>query len=344
MVGVMLMLPLVPAFVELRRKSDALPLNVVQQNAGEIRYFANSFRAYIKGIETTLQHCVAEGTTATGTLGNGEEYVVLGRADEALLRALEQRDALRPVVITAGVDLAVPGESTLSKEIYAGSLFTGGDRNKYRAILGENNVHLGASSHVIRWVHAVGEFTAERDCRLYGRISSDSLIRLGAECVFLRLNAPRIEIGQTVLNQDATSSPVPASAYSAHPQRFFHEGDFEVQAGETIRGNVVVRGNLHIGSGARICGSVKSTKRLVLDDGVSVEGSLISAQEMGIGANCAIHGPVIAERKLAFSTGTRLGSLEHPTTVSAPYIKAEEGSLVFGTLWAREHGEVVARL
>jgi cytoskeletal protein CcmA (bactofilin family) len=342
MVGLMLMLPLIPALVELWRKSDALPLSVVQQNAGEIRHFANSFRDYIKGIEPTLQLCVAEGTTATGTLTNGEEYVALGRADEALLRALEQRDALHPVVITAGVDLAVPSESTLSKEIYAGCLFTGGSKNKYRAILGENNVHLGASSHVTRWVHALGEFIAERECQLYGRISSDSLIRLGADCVFLRLNAPRIEIGNTKLNQDATSSPLPAIANSAHAQRFFHEGDFEVQAGETIRGNVVIRGNLHIGSGARICGSVKSTRQLVLDDGVSVEGSLISAREMRIGSNCAVHGPVVAELELAIAAGTRVGSLQHPTTVSAPSIKIEEGVLVFGTLWAREHGQVVA--
>jgi cytoskeletal protein CcmA (bactofilin family) len=342
MVGLMLLLPLIPGLVELRRKSDALPLSVVQQNAGEIRHFANSFRDYIKGIEPTLQRCVADGTTATGILANGEEYVALGRADEPLLRALEQRDALHPVVITAGVDLAVPSQSTLSKGIYAGCLFTGGSKNKYRAILGENNVRLGESSYVTRWVHAVGEFIAERGCRLYGRISSDSVIRLGADCVFLRLNAPRIEIGNTTPIQEASPSPLPAIANSPQSQRFFHEGDFEVQAGETIRGNVVIRGNLHIGSGARICGSVKSTRQLVLDDGVSVEGSLISAREMRIGSNCAVHGPVVAELELAIATGTRVGSRQYPTTVSAPWIKAEEGVLVFGTLWAREHGEVVA--
>jgi len=328
--------------VELRRKSDALPLSVVQQNAGEIRHFANSFRDYIKEIDPTLQRCVADGTTATGTLANGEEYVVLGRADEPLIRALEQRDALHPVVITAGVDLTVPADATFSKEIYAGVQFSGGEKSNYRAILGENNVHLGADSHVTRWVHAVGEFIAERGCRLYGRISSDSLIRLSADCIFLRLNAPRIEIGSTAATDDAASSLVPKCANSAPSQRFFHDGDFEVHPGETISGNIVIRGNLRIGSGARIHGSVKSTKDLVLGDGVSVGGSLVSAQKMRIGPNCAVHGPIVAERELAIATGSRCGSLEHPTTVSAPQISAEEGAVVFGTLWAREHGEVVA--
>jgi hypothetical protein len=81
-VGLMFTLPLLPALVELRRKTDALPLSVVQQNAGEIRHFANSFRTYIQGLDPILQRCVDSGTTATGTLADGEEYVVLGRADE----------------------------------------------------------------------------------------------------------------------------------------------------------------------------------------------------------------------------------------------------------------------
>jgi len=343
MVSVMFLLPLIPALVELRRKSDALPLSVVQQNAGEIRHFANSFRDYIKGLEPTMQRCVADGTSASGTLPDGEEYVVLGRVDEPLVLALEQRDAIHPVVMAAAADLTLPPEATFSKDIYAGGQFEGGEKNNYRAILGEKNVHLGAASRVLRWVHAVGEFTAGLGCRLYGRISSDSLIRLDADCSFLRLNAPRIEIGPGAINADATtpSLSIPANAGSGISRRFLHDGDFEVKAGQVITSNIVIRGKLHIRSGARVCGSVKSVKDMVIEDGVSVEGSLISARKMRIGPHCAIHGPVVAERELAIATGVRCGTLEHPTTVSAPRIEVEEGAVVFGTLWAREYGQVV---
>ena len=343
LVGLIFMLPLVPALVELRRKSDARPLNVVQQNAGEVRHFAHGFRTYIKELGPTMQQCVASGTTASGTLPDGEEYVVLGRADEPLVRALEQRDALHPVVITAGVDLIVPPGATFSRDIYAGGQFIGGDKNNYRAILGEKNVHLGASSGVMRWVHAVGEFTAALGCKLYGRISSDSLIRLHADCSFLRLNAPRIEIGPVAINPDAAAlnSIMPSKMDPEIVPRFLHDGDFEVQAGQVISSDIVIRGKLHIRTGARICGSVKSVKDMVLEDGVSVEGSLISARKMRIGPHCAIHGPVVAEGELAIATGARCGTFEHPTTVSAPRIEVQEGVLVFGTLWAREHGQVV---
>jgi len=344
MVSVMLMLPLIPAFVELHRKSDAQPLKVVQQNAGEIRYFATSFREYIKELEPVLRRCVADAITATGTLPDGEEYVALGLANEPLVLALQQRDATRPVLMAVGTDLIVPPEATFSRDIYARGQFIGGEKNNYRAILGEANVHLGASSHVMRWVHAVGEFTADAGCRLNGRISSDSLIRLHARCSFLRLNAPRIETGSAASDGDAISPNLifPTSVGSASSERFLHDGDFEVQAGHVIRGNVVIRGNLYVRSGARISGSVKSAKDMVLEDGVSVEGSLISARKMRIGPNCAAHGPVVAERELTIAAGARCGTLEHPTTVSAPRIEVEEGVVVFGTLWAREHGGVVA--
>ncbi len=344
MVSLMFVLPLVPALVELCCKSDAQPLNVVQQNAGEIRHFATSFRSYIKGLEPAMQRCVAGGTSATGSLPDGEEYVVLGRADEPLVLALQQRDATHPVVMAAGVDLTLPSGATFSRDIYAGGEFQGGEKNNYRAILGEKTVHLGASSRVERWVHAAGEFTADLGCQLVGRVSSDSHIRLHADCSFLRLNAPRIEIGHTNDGATAANPGFPASTGAGLLQRFLHDGDFEIHAGQVISGNVVVRGTLLIRAGARVSGSVKSVKDMVLEDGVAVEGSLISARKMRIGPHCSIHGPVVAERELAVATGTRCGSQEHPTTVSAPRIEVEEGVLVFGTLWAREYGRVVANL
>jgi cytoskeletal protein CcmA (bactofilin family) len=340
-VGLMFVLPLIPALVELRRKSDALPLRVVQQNAGEIRYFSDSFRAYINGLEPIMQGCVAAGTTATGALPDGEEYVVLGRVDEALVLALQQRDTTH-LVMGSDVDLILPADARFSKDIYAGGQFIGGIKNSFRAILGEKNVHLGASSRVLRWVHAVGEFTADAGCGLDGRISSDSLIRLQTDCGFRRLNAPRIETGIIAVNPEAPLPQFQSLASSGRPPRFLHDGDFEVQAGQVIVGDILIRGKLHIRSGARICGSVKSVEDAVIASGVAVEGSLISAQKMRIGQHCAIHGPVIAERELAIASGSQCGTFEHPTTVSAPKIEIEEGVAVFGTLWARDQGQVVA--
>ncbi len=343
-VSLMLMLPLVPAFVELRRKSDASPLNVVQQHAGEIRHFANSFRTYIQVLEPTLQQCVASGATASGVLSDGVEYLALGRGDDSQTLPIQQPGAVCSVTIAAGSALVVPAEITFLRDIYAGGQFRGGDSNSYRAILGEKDVHLGHSSRVSRWVHAVGEFSAEHGCELSGRVSSDSRIRLQAGCNFLRLNAPQIDTGPVMSGGGPTrlNSEDDTNAGSGVAQRFLYDGDFAVHAGEVVTGSIVARGKLHIGAGARICGSVKSVGDMVLGTGVSVQGSLISGKQMFIGTDCAVNGPIIAERALRISAGTRCGSLQHPTTVSALRIQAEPGVAVFGTLWAREHGEVVA--
>jgi cytoskeletal protein CcmA (bactofilin family) len=336
----LLLLPLVPALAELHSKSDALPLNVIQQHTGEIRFFADGFRTYMKGLEPTLWDCISSGGHATGTMPDGSEYLVLGRGEEALFLPFRERNEFKPVIIASGTDLLLPSETNFSKDIYSAGSVIGGTKNGYRAILAEKDIRLGRESSVMRWVHAVGEFSADPDCRLFGRVSSDTGIRLSAECSFLRLNAPYIAIGPDAeVAQDPSQAAREITTY-----RLFHNGDFEIRAGEVFLGNLVVRGRLRIGAGARVRGSVKSEKELVLEPGAAIEGSLISASIMRIGPDCLIGGPVIAERTVLIRKGTHCGTLENPTTVSAPNIQVEEGAMVFGTLWAREQGQAVASL
>ena len=337
--GLLLLLPLIPALTELHSKSDALPLSVIQQHTGEIRFFADGFRSYMKGLEPALRECVGSGAHATGTMPDGSDYLVLGRGEEALFLPFREQNEFRPVMIASGTDLLLPSETDFSKDIYSAASVIGGTNNHYRAILAEKDIRLGRGSSVMRWVHAVGEFSADPACRLYGRVSSDSGIRLSEGCSFLRLNVPFIGIGPEA---NSAQVPVRISPAAIVSQRLFHDGDFEIRAGEVFLGNLVVRGRLRIGAGARVSGSVKSERELVLEPGASIEGSLISASIMQIGPDCRIRGPVIAERTLLIRTGTHCGALQNPTTVSAPDIQVEPGVVVFGSLWAREHGEVVA--
>jgi len=338
--GALLMLPLVPALRELRTKSDAMPLSVIQQHAGEIRFFADGFRSYLKPIEPALRECIGSGGHSTGTMADGSAYLVLGRGEEALYLPFRERNQFKPVMIASGGDLLLPSETHFSRDIYSTGSVIGGTKNRYRAILAEKDVRLGAESSVMRWVHAVGEFGADPSCNLYGRVSSDKGIRLSRGCGFQRLNAPYIAAGSET---DATENGISSTA-SATTQRVFHDGDFEVQAGQVFLSNLVVRGNLRIGTGAVIRGSVKSERELILESGVSVEGSLISSSRLEIGAGCKVHGPVIAERTALIKAGSCCGTLLHPTTVSAPNIEIDPGVIIFGTLWAREQGQVTTKI
>jgi hypothetical protein len=337
--GILLMIPLLPALAELRLKRDAQPLNVIQQHTGEIRHFSNGFRSYIADLLEPLRECVASGTTAHGAMPGGDQYLLLGRADGMRLVSTGGKTATCQSVVAAGMDVVLPDGITFAKEVYAVGEITGGEESVFRALLGEKDIHLGRASTVIRWAHAVGAFRAERDCDLYGRISSDREIQLESGCAFQRLNAPRIVLGRS--GAEETNARAETRPTSVPGGRRLVDEDLEIQAGEIVSANIVTRGRLHIGAGARVLGSVKSHKHMVLGAGVHVEGSLISASTMHIGTDCRITGPVIAERGIAIETGTRCGSFRDPTTVSAPTIEIVDGVTVFGTIWARTEGQVV---
>ena len=337
--GVMFAVPLLPAVLELHRRSDATPLSIIQQHAGEIRYFADSFRTYIKTLEPTLQSCLLSGRTARGTMLDGIDYLVLGHGEEAQALLVKLQKEPFPAIIASASDLRLPSDVSFSKDIYSAGRLVGGRRNTYRAMLAEKDIQLPSGSTVMRWSHSVGGFKAGRDCKLFGRVSSDSGIALAVGCRFSRLNAPRISLGKRVVASPSLNTD--PSLPAASTPRVLRQGNFAIPAGEVFRGNLVVRGKLCIGAGVRVCGSVKAENVMVVEEGVSVEGSLTCGSAMRIGPRCSIRGPVIAERSVILQTGTRCGTPQIPTTVSAPHIEAEEGVEVFGTLWAREEGQVV---
>ncbi len=346
LLGLMLALPLVPALVELRQKTDAKPLSVIQEHAGEIRHFAKGFRNYVSALQGMLQQCVATRTTARGIMPDACEYLLLGRPLNPRDLPVHEGNATCNLVIVAGSPLKTPPGIVFSKEIYAGADFIGGEGDTYRAILGEKNVYLGAGTRVMRWVHAVGEFNGDLGCELYGRISSDCVIRLMGPTQFLRLNAPRMELG-AVSSADPRISPGPPNfeySQSRIVNRLLYDGDYEIGEGEVVTGSVVARGRLLIRAGAHIRGSIKSHHHMILEPGVTVEGSLVSASKMLIGENCLLHGPIICEHSMTLATGTCCGTPTQPTTITSPRIEIEEGVVVYGTVWAREYGRVVSDL
>jgi predicted acyltransferase (DUF342 family) len=344
LVGGMLAIPLIPSINELRNLTDAKPLSVIQEHAGEIRHFASGFRNYISGLRPALQQCVATGTTAHGVLPDGCEYLIIGKPIKFPEMKIRDKEPLCELVVISGALLKTPDNTTFAHEIYSAEDFIGGEGNTYRAILGEKNIRLAPGTTVMRWVHALGNFSTDHHCDLFGRVSSDRFIYLGVNTQFLRVNAPRIELGAMAIADDREDTNLFTDVQARIVHRLLVDGDYEIGPGEEITGSVVSRGRLLIRTGAKIHGSVKSHHEMVLEPDVTIDGSLISASNLVIGNNCLIHGPVIAERQMKIAAGTRCGSLTQPTTISSPRIDVEEGVVVFGTLWAREYGRVVVNL
>ncbi len=337
-----LAVPLIPACRELIRKTDHAPLNVVQQHAGDIRFFADGLRHYLAPIQPTLQDAELNGSNTTIVMPDGIPCLVLAPDAASHDLGIDHGTCARTIVSLG--DLVLPATTTFVKDIYARRNLEGGAGNRYRALLGERDVQLGQDSTVMRWVHAVGAIDCAPRCRLYGRVSSDRSILLRLGCNFRRLNAPRIAIG-AYLDDGSAIVPEDAMAATANEivDRILHEGDLRIAPHEVFAKHLVVRGELHIGTGARILGNVKAQRSAILEPGVIALGSLISSSALQIGPNCSLRGPVIAEHAIFIGEGAQIGSPEAPTTVSAPRIEIAEGAVVFGTMWAREQGQVVER-
>ncbi|MGH9736239.1 MAG: hypothetical protein ACRD8A_16830 [Candidatus Acidiferrales bacterium] len=340
--SVLLAIPLLPAIDELLRKRDAKPLEVIQKHAGDITYFARGFRSYLAPLLERLRQCTETRSNGWGRLKNGEEYLLLGDDRQSFIRAARLHGPTCEWLVAAGTNVTFPNGLTFAKEIYSAKPLVSGERNAFRAILCDEDVHLRRGSETMRWAHAVGRFRADCGCGLYGRVSSDREILLSSGCTFQRLHAPHIVLGSAPDERPANREP---ASNVTHPlARRLIDGDFEIRPGEVMPENLVARGTLRIGAGARMLGSAKGHRSVVLEEKAVVCGSLISSGELYISRDCRIGGPILAERRIEISSGTVCGMPEAPTTVSSPVVHATEGSSFHGTLWARETGRVVARL
>ena len=82
-------LPLMPAIIELRRKTDAEPLRVVRRSDTDIRDFAGGFRDFLQAhFSEQLRACVVHGEPIAGKLDDGTPYRVL--PDNAVAEPAEE--------------------------------------------------------------------------------------------------------------------------------------------------------------------------------------------------------------------------------------------------------------
>ncbi len=336
-----LALPLLPALIELRRKSDAAPLSILQDHGGDIRYFAHSFLQVLQPYLGPLANCRAAATQEAGVLRDGSPYLLVGARDRGFLTPREVRLKRSDRVFLFSRAASIPSRMHFTRELYSSIDLRTGRECAFRAVLGNGNIAFGEGTTVLRWVHTVGELVAAKDCVLHGRTSSDLYIRLAEGCRFDRLHAPRVELGEFLAGYGFQPPALPAaSIIDVPPQRMRVEGNFESPEGLSLEASLVATGNARITHGAFVRGSIKAGKDLTLGENVRVEGAVVSARDMTIGPGCRIHGPILAEGTLTVHAGCILGSEQKPTTLSALRIRIASGVRVHGTIWAREGAQV----
>ncbi len=334
--GVMIALPLAPALMEVFQRRDASPLPT-RKDDGNIRNFARSFRRYIEHMNPELAACAETNSIMETRLPNGSYALLVGKAGVYDV----PEDRVETLVLFAR-QCTLPENLAFTQDVYAGSLFYGGRRNSFRALLGEDDIYLAEESCVLRWIHAEGKIVVGQLSRLFGRVSSEKAIYLSPGCSFERMHAPAIftSMGGELDPASDTPSARPTAEKIRKLGRSRINGDLHLGSGEMLLGNIIVTGSIHVDERTRIFGSAKGNGDIHLREQAEVQGSLVSTRTIHIASNCSVKGPLLAENEIIIGAGTQIGTPGSPTTVSAPRIRISRDCVIHGTLWARVEGRV----
>lgn len=342
----LLCLPFIPAIIEIRKKTDAAPLKVVQEYDVDVHFFANTYRKYVKEHFSEFLSDTDAANAVQGKLEDDTQYFIVNHNHEVPLTEEEKNAMTTHSMLVSTDSLKLPGLMSYLTELYAADSIKGGKEDIYRALLAENNIDIAEESMLLRWMHAGQSIDVKPRSVLHGRVSADNTIHLSIDCHFERLYAPTIIFGNSIpQHQNLTDlnklSPEDiAYEVDTGGERWLIESDVNIPDNSLIESNLIVVGKLKIGKGCRIMGSVKSRRNLYLGEGTEITGSLVSNKNIHCANNCSIAGPVISEKTIYLGANSVIGSEEKSTTISAEEIQVTTNTVAYGLIWARHKGIV----
>ena len=324
--------PFIPALMELISPHDALPLNAVGQDSGQLTYFAASF----------TERMTREGLLGTSVPPSLSDGSVV-RVHSAMTPLVPSTQPITDLVVLMD-DTPVADGTIVATECLARRTFRGGANSSYRAVRGQRDIHLGANTTVVRWVHANGRLEASTGSRLSGRATSDREILLEAGVQFDRLDAPMVRVGgggtmeTPVMPVSAYTPFTPERAIALGPGYWRVSGDLVIPPDTSVAGSIIVIGNLVVSQGARVEGSIKSHGTMHIKTGAVIMGSLSARKRIVIEDGARLSGPVISETSIVVGAAV-VGIASHRTTVTAPRVELRTGATIYGAVMAADGGE-----
>lgn len=343
------LLPMVPAFLEWRRPSDVVPLHIDTRDAQDPSWLAHSF----------FQQLTVALSQQRRRLGRSRLRPAPSQGDWLRTDAELRAGASRTVWYADG-DLRLPLDADLLGEVAATGDIRTAITRVYRALWAGGRLKLAPESTVLRWAHAQDVEVAQ-GCRLGGRISAERSLRIGRGVHFSLLHAPVVHFSGDNPQADAANDVdtafdagadldddaggvhgklgLPAEVvWNPVADRGVASQSLQVRPGRAWRGDLVCHGDLLLGRGTRVRGSIKTWGELRVDVGSRVVGNLVAVGQLALGADCVVQGAVVSETAVLLGAGCVVGTPEAPCTVTAPRIVVAAGATVHGTLWATEHG------
>ncbi len=338
-----LVLPFIPALVELKRPRDVQPLSIASRYRFDRR---NTAEVVASEVYSFLQTLVAFPDRVLSKENPGMDvsgrFRLIGDEDDFHAAAASSPEVCNIVISREIVDCRTP--AVIKGPVYVGTSFHGAPASVYESVFGENDVYLGPGSRIRNSLYAKGFIVADKESALFGSIRSECQILVRDGCSFERLDAPSIVFGRSVRRNRSSNAHRPTGPEAApiiRGDRSYVEGNFVLSRNAIYEGNLVVHGRLLIGRGAHIRGNVKCRHDLTVEDDVMVVGHVFCGGDATVGRSVELRGVVNVEGRLNVSTGTRVGSWNCSASLVAETLIIEEGVHVTGTVWALRNGVVV---
>ena len=327
----LLLLPFLPAVLELSQPHDARALSINMEYSRDPRYFGNSFKGILNRALKT--ECLSEGTGEI-TLSKRETVEIVSNAK------IPAGDTVDHLLVVKGDFVSLEGV-TLNKEIYVEGKALLGEGNTVRALAADGKVHLAFKTKVIRWVDAEGEFIADRLCDLGWSISSGSELMLSPDCLFRRLYGLPVltwhdDQDEEVFDTDKECEEIGDSA-------IISDRNWTIIPPQTrIDKTLIFKQNLRIKRNCVFDKDVKTYKKLILEEGVRISGNVFAENGITTGPSTHILGNIFSQESIYLGKGSKIGSPgATKSAVSRGEIVLDRGVVIYGYVVAGKRGRVL---
>lgn len=333
-------LPLLPALRTLLRGEPRKP---GQENEKDAAARVSSFRSMIDEQFAHLIQLAREGEPIRGANENGRPFLILGFNNHLAESLPPGSKRLRSLVLAAG-HLDIPGELICDREIFAEGRINIAHNAIVKSVLSHRDIAIGPRARVTRWVRSDRRLDVAEGACVKGWASAGIEIALARRARFEHLDAPRIVFGRQA---DSTTRIPQADTFirfdppSRRGEQLGNGRNLSVPPGHTVKGDLIVSGQLHIGDGCRIFGQLRADKGIVIGQAVQIEGAVYADGPISVGNDCLISGPLISRNELRLGAGSQIGKREALSTLTAETLIISEGCIAHGTVQAQRRGEVM---
>jgi cytoskeletal protein CcmA (bactofilin family) len=351
--GLLFIVPLWPALMELRAKRDDQPLRIAETYPEDHHIVARDFGDSVAArLEDAIHAFMASGgQPGTGATVLKDHYEVVGPDSD---QNVDYQAGDLPLVLVQQQSRVWPAGMHLSRQVYVTGAFESGAGSLIDRLYVNGDLYLGEETATSKWAHARRDIRALAGCDLEGSISAGRLLQVWPGCRFERLEGAEIRFGDEwhwpegpvpTLHQPLDLPPLFRLNGRSRRLGTGHHiaGNLVIPAGHVWTGDLIVQGKLRLARGARVEGSIKAEDAVLLEAGASVVGQLFSGSSIEIRSGARVTGTAATEGELRVRWGAEIGSADTPSTATGRRILMDQGARVFGVVMATQEGKVALR-